>query len=232
LNGGPSIGERVAEIRGRIARAAARAGRSPDSVLLVAVSKRQPVERLLEAREAGVAVFGENYLQEAEGKIAAVGGADWHFIGKLQGNKVRKAVTLFSCIETIDSARLADDVSRRAVAAGLIVPVLVEVNMGCEWSKSGVDPAALPELVDAIAGFPGIALRGLMAIPPAAEDPEASRPHFARLRGLLAEARRRAGGDERMTDLSMGMSGDFETAIEEGATMVRIGTALFGRRTT
>lgn len=200
-------------------------------MLLVAVSKTQPVERLVEAREAGIDVFGENYLQEAEGKIASVPGAAWHFIGKLQGNKVKRAVSLFSCIQTVDSARLASEISRRATESGRVVPVLLEVNLGCEWSKAGVDPAGLPGLVEAIAGLPGLALRGLMAIPPVAARPEDSRPHFARLRGLLVSARA-AGGDASagMSDLSMGMSDDFETAIEEGATMVRIGTALFGDR--
>jgi pyridoxal phosphate enzyme (YggS family) len=222
---------RLAAIRDRIARAAARSGRSEGDVLLVAVSKTQPVERLVEAREAGVDVFGENYLQEAEGKIAAIPGADWHFIGKLQGNKVKKAVSLFSFIQTVDSARLAAELSRRAVDSGRIVPVLVEVNLGCEWSKAGVEPAALPGLVESIAGLPGLSLRGLMAIPPTAARAEESRPHFARLRELLASARAAAGNAaEGMTELSMGMSDDFETAIEEGATMVRIGTALFGDR--
>jgi pyridoxal phosphate enzyme (YggS family) len=231
LTGEGGFRARLAAIRDRIARAAARSGRDEGDVLLVAVSKTQPFERLVEAREAGIRVFGENYLQEAEGKIAAVPGADWHFIGKLQGNKVKRAVSLFSCIQTVDSARLASELSRRATEAGRVVPVLVEVNLGCEWSKAGVDPAGLPALVESIAGLPGLALRGLMAIPPAADRPEDSRPHFARLRGLLASARA-AGGEAAagMTELSMGMSDDFETAIEEGATMVRIGTALFGER--
>ncbi len=224
------VGDRVSGIRERIGRAATRSGRRPEDVLLVAVSKMQPIELLIEAREAGITVFGENYLQEAEGKIALLPDADWHFIGKLQGNKVKKAVSLFTCIQTVDSVRIAGEVSRRAVEAGTVVPVLIEVNLGCEWSKAGVDPAALPGMVEAVSGLPGLALRGLMAIPPAARDPDESRPHFARLRALLCEARRKAGGGERMTELSMGMSDDFETAIEEGATMVRIGTALFGDR--
>ncbi len=232
MTGEPSVRERLIEVRERIARAAARSGRPPGDVLLVAVSKTQPVERLIEAMESGITVFGENYLQEAEGKIAAptLRGAKWHFIGKLQGNKVKRAVSLFSCIHAVDSVRIAAEVSRRAVEADTIMPVLVEVNLGCEWSKAGVDPAALPGLVEQIAGMPGISLRGLMAIPPVAAEAEASRPHFARLRELMRDAKRHAGGGGRMTELSMGMSDDFETAIEEGATMVRIGTAIFGRR--
>jgi pyridoxal phosphate enzyme (YggS family) len=214
-----------------MARAAVRAGRAPGSVRLVAVSKAQPVERLIEAFEGGVTLFGENYLQEAEGKIPSLPGASWHFIGKLQGNKVRKAVALFSCIQSVDSPALASEISRRAVESGRVVPVLVEVNLGSEWSKAGVEPEGLPALVGSIAALPGVALAGLMAIPPMAGGPEGSRPHFARLRGLLEAVRRRAGAPEGMTELSMGMSDDFETAIEEGATMVRIGTALFGSRT-
>jgi hypothetical protein len=196
-------------------------------VLLVGVSKRQPVEKLLEAHAAGVTVFGENYLQEAEGKIAALPEAAWHFIGGLQGNKVKKAVSLFSCIQTVDSARLAAEISRRAAEAERTMPLLIEVNVGGEESKGGVDPEGLPGLVEAIGKMPNLALRGLMAIPPMTGDAEASRPYFARLRALLAAVRGAAPG---MTELSMGMSGDYETAIEEGATMVRIGTALFGAR--
>lgn len=231
MTGAPPVSERVAAVRDRIERAAARSGRTSADVLLVAVSKTQPVSKLLEAREAGIAVFGENYLQEAEGKIGAIPGAQWHFVGKLQGNKVKRVVALFSCIQTVDSSRLAAEVSRRAVEAGVVVPVLVEVNLGCEWSKAGIDPAAAEGLVAEVAPLPGIALRGLMAIPPAAGDASESRPHFARLRELLASCRRSGGSAAAgMTELSMGMSGDFEEAIEEGATMVRIGTALFGER--
>jgi pyridoxal phosphate enzyme (YggS family) len=227
----PSVAGRVAAIRDRIARAAARSGRRPEAVLLVGVSKTQPASKLAEARAAGVAVFGENYLQEAEGKIAALPGAAWHFIGHLQGNKVKKAVDLFDCIETVDTAKLAGEISRRAVDAGRVVPVMLEVNLGCEWSKAGVEPEGLPALVEAASALPGISLRGLMAIPPMAGGAEGSRPHFARLRALLESVRRRAAAPEAMSELSMGMSDDFEAAIEEGATMVRIGTALFGERT-
>jgi pyridoxal phosphate enzyme (YggS family) len=229
--GAADVRSRVEAIRGRIEAAAKRAGRGPGDILLIAVSKGQPPERLLEARKAGVTVFGENYLQEAESKVAAIPGAAWHFIGRLQGNKVKKAVSLFSCIQTVDSERLAGEISRRAVDAGCVVPVLVEVNLGCEWSKAGVAPEGLSPLVASIAGLPGIRLSGLMAIPPVAAVPGESRPHFARMKGLLAAAREAAGpAGGGMTELSMGMSGDFEVAIEEGATMVRIGTALFGER--
>jgi pyridoxal phosphate enzyme (YggS family) len=224
---GPSVGARASEVLGRIALAAARAGRRPESVRLVAVTKTVPVERILEAREAGLSVFGENYVQEAEGKIGAVPGAEWHFVGRLQGNKVKRAVSMFDWIETADSAARLADLSRRAVDAGRVLPVLLEVNLAGEPAKSGVLPGEVPALVGAAATLPGISLRGLMAIPPAVAGAEESRPRFAALRELL---RRNAPAGGGMTELSMGMSDDFEVAVEEGATLVRIGTALFGER--
>jgi len=230
VTGDASIRERAADVLDRMARAAARAGRRPGEVRLVAVSKTQNAERVAEARKAGLSVFGENYVQEAEGKIRAVPDAEWHLIGNLQRNKAGKAVSLFTWIQTVDSAALLAEISRRAAAAGKTVSVLVEVNLAGEGSKGGVSPEGLPALLDAASGLPGIRLRGLMAIPPYSEDPEASRPYFARLKGLLAESARRAPPGTEMTELSMGMSHDFEAAIEEGATMVRVGTAVFGAR--
>ncbi len=225
-----SIRERAAAVLDRMARAAARAGRRPGEVRLVAVSKTQSVRAVEEARAAGLEVFGENYVQEAEEKIRAVPDAEWHLIGKLQGNKVGKAVSLFPWIQTVDSASLLAAISRRAAAAGKTVDVLVEVNLAGEGSKAGISPEGCPAILDAAEGLPGVRLRGLMAIPPFSEDPEASRPHFARLKGLLAELARQAARGAEMTELSMGMSHDFEAAIEEGATMVRVGTAIFGAR--
>ena len=230
MTGGPSIRERAADVLDRMARAAARAGRRPDEVRLVAVSKMQSAEAVAEAHAAGLGVFGENYVQEAEEKIRAVPDAEWHLIGKLQRNKVGKAVSLFPWIQTVESAALLAEISRRAAAAGKTVDLLVEVNLGGEGSKGGVPPEGLPALLDATSGLPGIRLRGLMAIPPDSEDPEASRPHFARLKNLLEESARRAPRGMEMTELSMGMSHDFEAAIAEGATMVRVGTAVFGAR--
>lgn len=225
-----SIRERAADVLDRMARAAARAGRRAGEVRLVAVTKTQSAERVAEARAAGLEVFGENYVQEAEEKIRAVPGAEWHLIGKLQGNKAGKAVSLFPWIQTVDSASLLAAISRRAAAAGKTVDLLVEVNLAGEGSKAGVPPEGLQAILDAAAGRPGIRVRGLMAIPPFSEDPEAGRPYFARLRALLAESARRAPPGAEMTELSMGMSHDFEAAIEEGATMVRVGTAIFGPR--
>lgn len=224
------VRDRVARVLERVARAAARSGRSPESIRLVAVSKTHPVERVAEAYEAGLRAFGENYVQEAEEKVRAFPGAEWHLMGKLQANKVKKAVSLFGWIQAVDSRRLLDDLSRRCVEAGKILPVLIEVNLAGERSKAGLPPEALPELLSAAPALPGVRVRGLMAIPPMTEDPEESRPYFARLRELLARCAPPGGAAGGMTELSMGMSSDFEAAIEEGATMVRVGTAIFGSR--
>ena len=230
MTGVESIRERVAHVLGRVARAAERSGRKGEEIRLIAVGKTKPAELIGEAIEAGLAVFGENYVQEAEGKISAYPQAEWHFIGKLQRNKVKKAVSLFSWIQTVDSLSLLMEISRRAGEAGKVLPVLAEVNLAGEASKAGMEPEALSELIEASPGLPGISLRGLMAIPPWTEDPEESRPYFIRLRELLAECVSRGGAGKQMTELSMGMSNDFEVAIEEGATMVRVGTAIFGSR--
>lgn len=225
-----SIRERAAHVLSRVAQAAERSGRKGEEIRLIAVGKTKPVELIGEAIDAGLAVFGENYVQEAEEKIRAFPQAEWHFIGKLQRNKVKKAVSLFSWIQTVDSLSLLEEISRRAGEAGKVLPVLAEVNLAGEESKAGMDPEALAELIEAAPGLPGISLRGLMAIPPWTEDPEESRPYFVRLRELLAECASRGGAGPQMTELSMGMSNDFEAAIEEGATMVRVGTAIFGSR--
>jgi pyridoxal phosphate enzyme (YggS family) len=230
MTSGESIRERAAHVLGRVAQAAERTGRKAQAIRLIAVGKTQPVEFIGEALEAGLAVFGENYVQEAEGKIQTFPQAEWHLIGKLQRNKVKKAVSLFSWIQTVDSLRLLAEISRRAEETGKVLPVLAEVNLAGEKSKAGVDPEELTELIRAAPGLPGIRLRGLMAIPPWTEDPEESRPYFVRLREMLMECVSRGGAGSQMSELSMGMSNDFEAAIEEGATMVRVGTAIFGSR--
>lgn len=227
--GGPSVADNVGRILDRISAAERRAGRAPGSVKLVAASKTQPLSLIIEAHAAGVSAFGENYVQEAEEKIPGLPGAEWHMIGKLQGNKVRKAVSLFSWIQTADSEKRLAEISRCAVEAGRVVPVLFEVNLGEEESKAGIAPGDLRRIAEASAGLPGIRASGLMAIPPYGLDPEESRPYFVRLRGLRdALAREMPATDLR--ELSMGMSADYEAAIEEGATMVRVGTAVFGVR--
>ncbi len=224
------VKDRAARVLERISAAAARSGRPASAVRLVAVSKTQPIGRIAEAYEAGLRAFGENYVQEAEGKIGSIPDAEWHLIGKLQGNKVKKAVSLFRWIQAIDSRGLLEAVSRRCVEAGKTLPVLIEVNLAGEESKAGISPGDLPSLLSAAAGMPGVRVMGLMAVPPMAEDPEKSRPYFSRLREILARQAGPGTGGIGMTELSMGMSNDFEVAVEEGATMVRVGTAIFGSR--
>jgi pyridoxal phosphate enzyme (YggS family) len=218
------------DIRGNLERVQAairaacrRAGRSPDQVLLVAVSKTVELERVRLAIEAGVAALGENRVQEARDKIEALGHpVPWHLIGHLQTNKARDAVKLFDCIQSVDRIDLAKELDRRARAIGKTVDALLEVNVGEEPQKGGARPDEVKSLLDAISALGAIRIRGLMAIPPAGADAEQSRPHFRRLREL-----RDACGVEH---LSMGMSADYEVAVEEGATIVRVGTAIFGPR--
>jgi pyridoxal phosphate enzyme (YggS family) len=206
-----------------IAAACRRAGRSPDEVLLVAVSKTMDADRVRQAIDAGVAALGENRVQEAKSKIEALGHpVPWHLIGHLQTNKARDAVQLFDCIQSLDRLDLAKELDRRAAAIDRTVDALVEVNLAEEPQKGGARPGEVKALLDAILSLPRIRVRGLMAIPPAVSDPEATRPHFRRLRELRDEA--------GLPHLSMGMSADYEVAVEEGATIVRVGTAIFGPR--
>jgi pyridoxal phosphate enzyme (YggS family) len=226
----PPLRARIDEIRGRIAQAARRSGRAADAVVLIAVVKQVEVDRVREAVDAGLGDLGENRVQEAEGAIAAVGRARarWHMVGHLQRNKAGRAVELFDRIHGIDSAPLAEALSRRAATAGRTMPVMVEVNVSGEASKFGVVPDALEALLARVAPLPHLALDGLMTVGAPVARPEDARGGFAALRGLRDRAERALG--LRLPELSMGMSGDFEVAIEEGATMVRIGTALFGER--
>ena len=210
-------------VRERIAAAAERAGRRPDDILLIAVSKTVEADRVREAIEAGVTALGENRVQEAKAKVAALGRpVPWHLIGHLQTNKVKDALEIFDVIHSIDRLEVARECERRAAGAGRPVDVLLEINVAGEPQKSGFAPAALDEALEAIAGLAHLKVRGLMAIPPVVERAEESRPAFRALRALAER--------HRLGELSMGMSGDFEVAIEEGATMVRVGTAIFGPR--
>ena len=227
-----TIARNLAEVRRRIAAAAARAGRDPAAVGLVAVTKDVPLDAVAAAVASGVTDIGENRYQEARSKIAALAGRPvrWHFIGHLQRNKVKYVVECFNIIHSLDSLELAVEIDRRAQAtsgAGR-VPVLVEVNVGGEATKFGVAPEGAVELVLRAAALPGLDVQGLMTIAPQAGDPEAARLHFRRLR-LLAAAVPGAGGPV-LRHLSMGMSDDFEVAVEEGATLVRVGRAIFGAR--
>lgn len=206
-----------------IAAACRRAGRSPADVLLIAVSKTMDANRVRLAIEAGAAALGENRVQEAKDKIDALGHPiPWHLIGHLQTNKARDAAKLFDCIQSIDRMDLATEVDRRVRALDRTIDVLVEVNLGEEPQKGGVLPGDLKGLLDGVRGLAGLKLKGLMAIPPASPDPEATRPFFRRLREMRDEA--------GLQHLSMGMSADYQVAIEEGATIVRVGTAIFGAR--
>ena len=219
----------VEEVRGRIAEACRRAGRDPGEVTLVAVSKGHPPEAVRAAHEAGMTIFGENRVQEASQKIPLCPSSlVWHMVGHLQRNKVRKALPLFEMIHSVDSLRLVEALERECSRLGKVLPVLIEVNVAGESSKYGVAPENLRELLDAAAGCGHLEVRGLMTMPPWSPDPEKVRPYFARLRELLVKAGEEWG--HGLVELSMGMSADFEVAIEEGATMVRIGTAIFGRR--
>jgi len=219
----PDIRANLERVQAAIAAACRRSGRSPADVLLIAVSKTVDIERIRAGIAAGVSALGENRVQEARDKIEVLGRpVPWHLIGPLQTNKARDAARLFDWIHSVDRLELAQELSRRARQHDRTVDVLVEVNIGEELQKAGVRPEELKSLLDAVGGLDGIRVRGLMAIPPAVAEAEQSRAHFRRLREL-----RDAVGLEH---LSMGMSADFEVAVEEGATMVRVGTAIFGPR--
>jgi hypothetical protein len=210
-------------VRERVTRAAERAGRRASDVLLIGVSKTVDVARIRQAIDAGVAALGENRVQEARDKVKELGRpVPWHLIGHLQTNKVRDALELFDVIHSLDRLDLAKELDKRARTRGRTVDVLVEVNVAAEASKGGVAPDGLGELLEAVAAMPSLKVRGLMAIPPEAKDPDDSRVWFRALRKLAER--------HGFSELSMGMSGDFEVAIEEGATMVRVGTAIFGPR--
>lgn len=224
-------------LRERVEGAARRAGREYADITIVAVTKTHSWEVVWDAFDEGFRHFGENYVQEASEKIAALSGqgmADemrFHFIGRLQGNKVKNAVRLFHWIHTVDSEKLAKALNAEAERQGKTPNVLVQVNTGHEAQKAGIAPEAAAALVRQIGQMSQLRLEGLMAIPPATEDPEAIRPHFRMLRELRDEINRRGDAPSPINQLSMGMSHDFEIAIEEGATLIRVGTLLFGPRT-
>lgn len=225
------IGENIVRVRERMAAACARTGRRPEDVRLVAVSKTIPAERIRQAYEAGLRDFGENRVQEAEAKRPALANLDitWHLVGHLQTNKARAARELFQYIQSVDSLRLAERLNRVALP-GQRLPVLLEVNLGNEPTKSGAREEEVLRLAEGVSLLPTLELRGLMVVPPFFDDPEGARPFFRRLRELAELIQSRNLPGVSMGELSMGMSHDFEVAIEEGATMVRIGTAIFGPR--
>jgi len=222
------LSSRLARLRQTIDEAARRSGRNPDEIELIGVSKTQPVEAIVEAMREGIVRFGENKVQEARGKIETLGRGQWHLIGHLQTNKARDAVRLFDSIDSVDRNELAEEIDRRAEALGKIQNVLLQVNIARESTKFGCTPEAASQLAEAINALPRLCLCGLMTIAPYSPEPEKSRPHFAGLRELRDKIEAETG--LKLPVLSMGMSGDFSVAIEEGSTSVRIGTALFGQR--
>ena len=224
---------RLRAIQERITSAAARAGRRADEVTLLAVSKTFPVEVIREAFDSGQRRFGENKVQEAAPKIesfAAEPRPEWHLVGHLQSNKARRAAELFDAVHSVDNRKLARKLSEAAVELGKTLVVLIQVDLGGEATKSGAAREEVDELARTIRALPGLRLDGLMTLPPFFDDPEQSRPFFRELRGIAERLERAEPGALGARQLSMGMSHDFETAISEGATIVRIGTALFGER--
>lgn len=219
------------KVRQRMAAACARVNRDPASVTLLAVTKTQPPEVVNEAARLGLSLFGENKVQEAKGKIPLCAGRlAWHMIGHLQSNKARDAVALFSMIQSVDSLHLAEEINQRAEQAAKTMPILLEVNIVGEASKFGYKPEQLLAEFNRLNELPRLEIHGLMTVPPWTPLPERVRPVFARLRQLKEQCEQILGVP--LPHLSMGMTGDFEVAIEEGATLVRIGTALFGERPT
>jgi PLP dependent protein len=223
----PDLGANIALVRARIAHAAARGGRSPDSVTLVAVTKTVSVDRIREAMVHGLRIFGENRVQEAREKVPQIPEASWHLIGSLQRNKVKEALGLFHLIHSVDSVALAEEIGRRALAGGAAVQILIQVNISEEPQKHGVPPQEAAAVVGEVARIPGVRVRGLMGMAPVVATREDARPFFRRLREIRDRVRDHLA-EVTLPDLSMGMSDDFEIAIEEGATMVRVGRAVFG----
>jgi PLP dependent protein len=227
----PLIADNLAAVKERMAQAARKSGREPNAVRLVAVTKTVPAERIEVGGIKGC-VLGENKVQEARDKIEALGTESyhWHFIGHLQRNKVKYIPGLFDLIHSVDNSELAEEIHKHSLQHDLVTPVLIQVNISGETSKSGVKPNDLEELLDMIVSLNGISVRGLMTIPPFDPDPGKSRKHFAALRKLRDRMRSVNIENIAMDELSMGMSNDFEVAIEEGATWVRVGSAIFGAR--
>lgn len=228
---GEGVRERIEQVRRRIAEAAGRSGRDPNDVQLVAVTKAVAVSQIREALDAGLKVFGENRIQEAKGKVALLSSPSiqWHLVGTLQTNKSKLAVELFELIHSLDSVKLAASMDRHGAALRKQVRALIEVNLEGESDKSGLHESELLPLLQACRAYAHLTIEGLMAIPPFHRNPQDVRPYFRRLR-LLRDRAADTHPDFRLRHLSMGMSNDFEVAIEEGATLVRIGTAIFGNR--
>ncbi len=226
------IARNLKAVQQRIADTCIRCGRDPGAVRLVSVTKTMSAETIRLAIQSGAVVFGENYIQEAREKCGALAQypVSWHFIGHLQTNKAKYAVKLFDLIHTVDSLRLATALDQEARKSGKIQNILIQVNIGKESSKSGIDAESAEALICGIRAFPNLSVRGLMTIPPFFDEPERVRPYFRGLRELRDSLDKQGIAGIRLDELSMGMTGDFEAAIQEGATLVRIGTAIFGER--
>lgn len=225
----PNIADNLAAVQERIAAACDRAGRAPEDVQLVAVGKKFPAPIIHEAADCGLTLFGENRVQEAKAKIPdCPGHLRWHFIGNLQTNKCRDAVALFDFLHAVDSLHLAAELNKRCEQAAKVMPVLLEINVSGEGSKHGFTPESAAAAMEAFFEFPQLEIHGLMTMAPFTRQPENARPYFQKLRDLKSACEARLGAP--LPELSMGMSGDYEIAIEEGATIIRLGTTLFGSR--
>lgn len=224
------ISQNLREIRRNIASACAVSGRNSGEISILAAAKSQPPEKILSAVSAGITIFGENYLQEAEKKISEIGrNVQWHFIGHLQANKAKKAAQLFGMVQTVDSLKVAQKLDAASVSENKILPILIEVNIGEEPQKFGVLPAGIPEFVRSLSGLKNLEIRGLMCMPPLLPA-EQTRPYFKKMSCLFRQLKAVKQNNLNPAILSMGMSADYTAAVEEGSTMVRIGTALFGER--
>ena len=225
------ISDNLKRVREKIAKAASKVGRNSQDIQLVAVSKTVDIMRIKQAIEAGATILGENYIQEARKKIEEIGqDVRWDFIGHLQSNKVKYAVDLFEMIHSVDRLSLAQEINKAAEKKKKKVRILVQVNISGEEAKSGIDPGGVISLVREIASLPNLSQEGLMTMPPYFDAPEEARPYFTSLRELRDKILKESIGGISLKELSMGMSGDFEVAIEEGSTLVRVGTAIFGER--
>jgi pyridoxal phosphate enzyme (YggS family) len=228
------IAQNLAKVENQMESAARKAGRDPKSVELVVVSKGVPLEKMVQARGVGAMVFGESRIQEADQKIAVMGheGLRWHLIGHLQKNKVRRIFDLFDLIHSVDSLELAEAIHKESVKRDRVMPILVQVNVSGEEAKFGVAPGEVEPLLAGVSKLTGIHVEGLMTIPPLSDNPEDSRRYFARLREIRDGLIKSGIDNVSLDHLSMGMSNDFTIAIEEGATLIRVGSAIFGERVT
>lgn len=225
-----TVAENLQALRERIEQAAQKSGRTAQDITLVAVTKGAAVPAVLEAQQAGVQFFAENRIQDAQEKIPAVPGAQWHMIGHLQTNKIKAALSLFQCLQSLDSVRLAEEVNSELLAENRVLPVMLEVNISGEKQKFGFEPDQIYSAVDQIKKLTQLDVQGVMGIAPNTDDAEARRASFKKLKGLFTVLKAMKGERFQMKYLSMGMSDDFEMAIEEGANMVRVGRAVFAKR--